>query len=335
MTQSGTCSGSTVTIESTANGMPEDGRMEVVLRNPDGSTQTLNLDANGRWEGQLDAVGSYSVSAKTTAACGESQTVTEEFTLNACEPNCAITVTPPPQTRAWAGESSLGIDMCASTATVGNLSVRSATVSLDGQQLSTLDLSQECSTEIPLETYGLYEITAMVEDDRGMKSTNACTAQFDFIEPPRQVWPLLAPMAGIARRWRPNPDRDETAPMVGAAGGVMFPLARDTFAPFVQLGALANTRTGDESTLFADVGADFLFDNGAFLGAGVGVWDINLSDTREASLFVHGGVDTGWRLSGNPVQWFIEGRVFPAHLDMTDNNYVGLTGIRIIFGKKD
>ena len=71
--------------------------------------------------------------------------------------------------------------------------------------------------------------------------------------------------------------------------------------------------------------ANLLFESG-FFGGGVGIWDINHSDTRDGTIFIHGG----WNL--NPkLQFYLEGRLFMDMLDMIDNNYIYMGGIRYFF----
>ena len=111
----------------------------------------------------------------------------------------------------------------------------------------------------------------------------------------------------------------------------MFPLGEERrFAFLLQAGGFWNLRESSESTLFADVGGDLSFGRG-FVGAGVGLWDFTHSDTTEATIFLNAGLATSLKLGENPVQWFVEGRLFPAMLDMTADNYVVFTGLRVVF----
>ena len=63
---------------------------------------------------------------------------------------------------------------------------------------------------------------------------------------------------------------------------------------------------------------------------GVGLWDFN-NDYSDKSIFFHGGLDTPRRFAGSTVQWFAEGRLFLDMLDMIDNNYLAVTGLRMLW----
>ena len=53
--------------------------------------------------------------------------------------------------------------------------------------------------------------------------------------------------------------------------------------------------------------------------------------SRISPLARHGGLDTPWRFAGSTGQWFAEGRLFLDMLDMIDNNYLGVTGLRMLW----
>lgn len=344
--QASSCSGARVTVDASIPGMTDETRLEMTLTRPDGSQETINPQAAGggyRWESTLDAAGSYSVSAVAIGACGRSQTVTERLSLAPCFGNCSIGVTPPMGEKPKLGEDSLGIDLSGSSAQMGSLTSASVSVYHEDQLVDTLNVSDPWQAQYTPTAYGNYRFTAKVTDDRGLQSQNACEATYLWAEPPpKKIWPVASLGVGLERRWRHGAVEDvqaaaqlgeefvfdRSAFVVTPTGGVIIPTS-DKFGILAQLGVEINTRDSDNSSLFADVGAQFFMDGG-FIGAGVGIWDINHGLTRTGTIFAHGGVDVTHR-----IQWFIEGRLFTNMLSMIDNNYYGVTGIRFIWRPED
>ena len=83
--------------------------------------------------------------------------------------------------------------------------------------------------------------------------------------------------------------------------------------------------------LAVDVGLDRKLGKNAFIGGGIGLWNVNESDSdgRDFSYFVHVGGDMG----ASNFQWFIEGRLFDgevSELDSASDNRMLLGGVRYI-----
>ncbi|MEO0369319.1 MAG: hypothetical protein AAF197_11120 [Pseudomonadota bacterium] len=84
-----------------------------------------------------------------------------------------------------------------------------------------------------------------------------------------------------------------------------------------------------EDNLAIDVGFERKLSGTAFIGGGVGIWNIDDSDFRDASVFGHVGANFGksnW-------QWFLEGRVFDSDsetLDSISDNRMFSAGIRYL-----
>jgi len=163
-----------------------------------------------------------------------------------------------------------------------------------------------------------------------------CQADYDFNKPEAKLDPFFTLFVGNERRWRADlredPAFDEgefqhdiSAVLVGGTVGVAYPFADGGAQVFGQGGVAINVRDSGNSSVFADVGIDKLFDGG-FFGFGVGVWDFNHSDYVDGTLFVHGG----WNMS-EKAQFYVEGRLFMSMLDMIDNNYIYMGGIRYFF----
>lgn len=336
------CTGANVTFDVTIpGGLPEETSLQVTLTRPSGQEETLSPSRAGggyRWQGQLDDPGAYTFSAVLTRGSERTQPVTERISLQPCEPTCSLELTTPPiDSRPTAGDATLGIDMCASEAQVGSLTSTSVSVyhtPVDGaeQLLETLSLDAECSTSYVMPEYGGYRLEGRVVDDRGMEST--CQDSYTLVRPEGQYGPFFTLFAGNERRWRPGiegqtpaeaPDNDVSAALLGGTVGYMLPIADGAGGVFGQFGVAANLDDGDNTSLFADVGIDKLWESG-FVGGGVGIWDINNEDTRDGTIFFHGGFNLNPKL-----QFFVEGRLFMDMLSKIDNNYAYMAGIRFFF----
>ena len=333
------CTGANVTVDVSVPGMPEGASLEITLTRPSGQRETINPTRAGggyRWQGQLDDAGAYTFSATVSRGTERTQTVTERLNLQPCEPTCNIQLTPPPVDPApRRNKANLGIDMCSSAARTGSLTSKNVSIfhtPIDGaeQLLETMSLDAECSTSYIMPEYGGYRVEGTVVDDRGMEST--CQDSYTLLQPESMYGPFITGFIGNERRWRPGIEgqpedfeNDVSSPLVGGTVGYMFPVADGAAGVFAQFGGAYNFEESGNSSLFADVGIDKMWESG-FLGGGVGIWDINNSDTRDGTIFIHGG----WNL--NPkLQFYLEGRLFMDMLNMIDNNYVYMGGIRYFF----
>ncbi len=85
-----------------------------------------------------------------------------------------------------------------------------------------------------------------------------------------------------------------------------------------------------EENFALDVGLEHRLSQRAFIGGGIGIWDIDDSDFSETSLFAHVGGDIG----KTNLQWILEGRVFDSDsetLDSISNNRAFSAGLRYVF----
>ncbi len=337
------CTGANVTLDVTTPDMPEGARLEVTLTRPSGQSETINPTQAGgghRWQGKLDDAGSYTFSAVYRRGSQSSATATQRVTLTPCEPTCDIQINPPPMDPTpKRGKASFTINTCSSAAKVGSLTSRSAKIfhtPIDGpeQLIETLSLESECSASFLMPEYGTYRIENEIVDDRGMRAT--CQADYTLVKPEAKIMPFFTLFAGNERRWRAQTEaatargefiHDRSAPLIGGTFGVAYPFADQAAQIFGQVGFAGNTRDSENSSVFADVGIDKNFVKG-FFGGGIGIWDINNSDTRDGTIFIHGGFNITERLQFN-----LEGRLFMDMLNMIDNNFMYLGGIRYFFGK--
>ena len=274
-----------------------------------------------RWEQALElgSPGSYTLTAVVKTGWGGCEA---RATFPLVLPECSLRIGTP--IRIPGGQAKVDIDVCSQTMAEGGS--HEVEVRRDGVVVDKLILDS-CGQTSVIEQSGLHTFTAVAIDARGVRSTNSCEAEVDWRLP--SLYPFVGVFTGIERRWRVHDEPDLTAGLIGGSGGVMFPVA-EHLGLFGRVGGVVNTRESEFSSLFADVGADVLLRKG-FIGGGVGIWDFTHSDWRDGSVFVHGGVDTPWRLGDATVQWFVEGRLFTGMLDMIDNNYSGFTGLRLIW----
>jgi len=151
--------------------------------------------------------------------------------------------------------------------------------------------------------------------------------------------PFVGALVGSETRARFEPvwseDVRDTSGIAGLKAGLMKEVGPRT-AVFGQVTAV--TRNGinefnefpDESFAI-DVGVDRYLSEKIFIGGGVGVYDIDESDVREASVFGHVGGDIG----KSNFQWLVEGRVFDSDsetLDSINDNKLLSVGIRYLIG---
>jgi|GEM_PF-913863 len=157
-------------------------------------------------------------------------------------------------------------------------------------------------------------------------------------EPSLGIIPFAAGFLGLQHRSRDlcNCFDDLDEGLLGGRIGAMYPLT-DKLHAFGQFGAAINSEDSAFSLLQADVGLETRLGESGFFGGGVGIWDINRSKYRDPTVFLHGGVDTPWKMGGNTLQWFVEARKwldepFEDQPDL-DDDYSALTGLRLMYGQ--
>jgi hypothetical protein len=139
--------------------------------------------------------------------------------------------------------------------------------------------------------------------------------------------PFLAAYFGKERRVRDEFLGGRCAPLFGVKGGVGFRLA-EHFELAPAIGVAINTRDGDNTSLFAEVEANYLTTNEAYIGTGIGVWDITHSDTVAPTLLLNFGVPIWGTVGSNRLYFTGEGRLFLDEFDEVDNNYMAWAGLR-------
>ena len=117
----------------------------------------------------------------------------------------------------------------------------------------------------------------------------------------RKFAPFVAAYFGKERRVRDEFLGGRCAPLFGIKGGVGFRLA-DHFELAPAVGLAINTRDGDNTSLFAEVEANYVTSNEAYFGTGLGVWDITHSDTVAPTVLLNfGAADLGHGRRRSPV----------------------------------
>ena len=309
------------------NQLLAEANVEIALSGSGGDAAPVTLSnaeatADGlRWEHRLglQEPGQVTVTAAVQTGWGICETSASINIPRPDPPPCTITVQPP--TRLSDGRVRVPVDMCANGEATGPFMLDILPEVGESRRVTL----SACAGAVTLREPGLY---SFVPIQAGVRQ-NACAVPVMVVpRPGKAFFPMASLFAGPERRWRVHGEPDLTAPLVGGSAGVMFPVAKH-LGLFGRVGAAFNTRETSYSSLFADVGADVLFGRG-FIGGGVGVWDFNNSFVDQ-SIFFHGGVDTPWGLGGSTVQWFVEGRLFLDMLDMIDNNYLAVTGLRMLW----
>ncbi len=155
---------------------------------------------------------------------------------------------------------------------------------------------------------------------------------------PELGWvPFLGAFAGTETRPRLETawqmDMRDSSGIVGLRAGIMKQLSEKTSA-FTQLSyydrqGINGGNVYPEDNFAVDIGLERRLSAKAFIGGGLGIWNIDDSDFRDASLFGHVGGDFG----ASNWQWILEARVFDSDskmLDSISNNRMFTAGVRYI-----
>lgn len=149
--------------------------------------------------------------------------------------------------------------------------------------------------------------------------------------------PFIGLFAGSETRPRYEPawdmDMKDSSGIVGIRAGLLKPLSVKT-SLFGQLSfydrqGINEFNVYPEDNFALDVGVERKLSERAFIGGGIGAWNIDDSDYRDASIFGHVGGDIG----ESKFQWFLEGRLFDSdsmtHDGISDNKMFS-AGIRYL-----
>ena len=120
-------------------------------------------------------------------------------------------------------------------------------------------------------------------------------------------------------------------PLVGAKGGLELPLGASRWVVAPAVGVAVNLDETERTSLFVDAELNYRFDNGAYLGTGVGLWDLTHSDSLTPTGLLHAGVPL-WRGADAGALFFVaEGRILFDRVSDIDSNYQVWGGLRYRF----
>lgn len=177
---------------------------------------------------------------------------------------------------------------------------------------------------------------AQAERDRAAAAAAAAEAARQAAEAARLAelkrakidW-FVSPLFGKERRVREEFNGGRCAPLFGFKFGPDVRITPNVrFAP--SLGIASNTRDGNNSSLFAEGELRRELSKG-FIGAGIGVWDFNHSDTVAPTLLLDFGLKLHQAANGNRLFFTTEARSFLDKTDDVPNNYQFWGGFRYIW----
>lgn len=203
------------------------------------------------------------------------------------------------------------------------------------------------SKELPLDSNGCWTGEALAEGSYSLDATAECgvaaataTIAAAVVPPapaPKKFIPFIAPYIGTETlmRYEAHWDMDmrDSSGIVGLRGGFKYALGKDLWL-VPQLGIQHRTGVNEGNTypdegISLDVGIEKFVTDYFFIGAGIGIWDLDDSDFREESVFVNfGGKITP------AMEWFLEARGIDSDSEVSDSfsdNHLYAAGIRFLF----
>ena len=265
--------------------------------------------------------GTYEVKAVSGGVTG-----TTSVQVKACQPTCGITASPLP---AKAGKP-FTVDVSGSRVAAGvEGGVKTARVEIvdpKGVVVGTYDIAAPnfVNNAVVIKKGGIHTVRAVVVDEAGQPSTNACTAQVDV----KGGLPIY--LGAYFGKERLVHDTDEDFPTTTICAehiglGVGFQPMLGAHAQLdAQLGVKLNFEDDAHTALFADVAVNYVASRG-FIGGGVTWWDMS-KDSGGFGLLVQGGFDLDkdgkWQLVS---QWR---GPFAGEFDDFSNNYQIWGGLR-------
>lgn len=135
--------------------------------------------------------------------------------------------------------------------------------------------------------------------------------------------PFLGAFAGTETRPRFETnwqmDKRDSSGIVGLRAGLLKEISAKTAvfgqASYVDRQGINGGNVYPENNFAVDLGLQRKLSEKTFIGGGVGAWNVDDSDFRDASLFALVGGDLG----KTKLQWFLEGRVFDSESDILDS----------------
>jgi hypothetical protein len=267
--------------------------------------------------------GSYEVKAVSGGVSG-STTVQ----VRPCLPTCGITASPLPAGAGKPFTVDLGGSRVASGVKGGVKSAKVEVVDAKGAVIQTLDMGGAglSRNDVVIKKGGIHTLRAVVTDEAGQTSTNACQAQVD-VQGGAPFY--LGAYFGKERLCHDDP-ADHSADFNGCECAALLGFGMG-FQPMIgantqfdaQVGLKADFEDNAHTSLFVDAAINRVLSRG-FLGGGLSYWDIG-KDSGGIGLLLQGGVDLSadgkWQLVGQARAPFSE-------FDNLDNNYQFWGGLR-------
>jgi hypothetical protein len=142
---------------------------------------------------------------------------------------------------------------------------------------------------------------------------------------------FVTTLFGKESRYRPSLGAVWEEPVFIFKAGISYMLRPDKWELAGAIGYLYPVETKDFDSLFGDIYINYLA-RPYFIGAGLGLWDISLSDTYTPDFLFHGGFDLPWKIRRKPVQFMAEGRIFfKTRVENIEDNYIVSLGLRYNF----
>lgn len=142
-----------------------------------------------------------------------------------------------------------------------------------------------------------------------------------------RIHPFIAGYFGKERRVRDEFLGGRCAPLFGVKGGVLWDVGENwMIGPAI--GVAANLRDGDNSSFFAELEANYVTASKAYIGTGIGVWDVFDGDTIAPTALINFGVPIMRSASDGKLFLTGEGRLFLNEINEIDNNYMFWGGLR-------
>ena len=272
--------------------------------------------------------GTYEVKAISGGVAGTTKVV-----VKPCVPTCGITASPLP---AHAGKP-FTVDVSGSRVAAGvQGGVKSAKVEVvdsKGAVTGTYDLAAPnyVNNAVVIKKAGVHTLRAVVVDEYGQTSTNACSAQVDVKGgPPIFIGGYFGKerlthddAADHSDRPVPFTEFSRCTPLVGFNFGIQ-PKINDTTEFEAAIGFKLKFDDDAHNTVFGDVAINKLASRG-FFGGGISWWDIG-KDSTGVGLLLQGGYDLSkdgkWQLVGQTRVPFFN------QFDNIENNYQFWGGIR-------
>jgi len=191
------------------------------------------------------------------------------------------------------------------------------------------DTSTACTAPAP--------VAVVPEAAAPLSATDSASPAAASKAAPLGLIPFIGAFAGSETRPRFEPSWDmdmrDSSGVIGVRAGLLKALTAKTSlvgqVSYLERQGVNDGNIFPDENFSVDLGIEHKLSQRSFIGAGVGAWDIDDSDFRDATLYGIVGGDIG----KSNVQWFLEGRVFDSDsetLDSISNNRMFSAGLRYL-----